>query len=35
VEIQFCDLVGQIEEELDPEYPLDLLQLLPVNQFME
>jgi hypothetical protein len=35
VEIQFYDLIGQIEEELDPVYPLDLLQLLPINEIMD
>jgi hypothetical protein len=32
VEILFYDLVDQNEEELDPVCPLDLSQLLPINQ---
>jgi hypothetical protein len=35
VEIQFYDLIGQNEEELDPVCLLDLLQLLPIQQIVQ
>jgi hypothetical protein len=35
VELQFYDLIGQNEEEPDPVYLLDLLQLLPIKQTMQ